>query len=48
MTRHPGLRVLLAHGGGAIVALAGRLRHGQQHIRAAGPPSATADRPPMR
>ena len=43
ITRHPGLRVLLAHGGGAIVALAGRLRHGQQHIQAAGPPSATPE-----
>lgn len=38
MTRHPGLRVLLAHGGGAIVALSGRLRHGQQVVAAAGPP----------
>jgi aminocarboxymuconate-semialdehyde decarboxylase len=27
MERHPGLRVLLAHGGGAILALRGRLRH---------------------
>jgi aminocarboxymuconate-semialdehyde decarboxylase len=27
MERHPGLRVLLAHGGGAILALGGRLRH---------------------
>jgi aminocarboxymuconate-semialdehyde decarboxylase len=27
MERHPGLRVLLAHGGGALVALRGRLRH---------------------
>ncbi|HET9104188.1 MAG TPA: amidohydrolase family protein [Solirubrobacteraceae bacterium] len=42
LTRHPGLRVLLAHGGGAIVSLAGRLRHGQQHVAAAGPPPATA------
>jgi aminocarboxymuconate-semialdehyde decarboxylase len=38
MTRHPRLRILLAHGGGAIAGLAGRLRHGQQHIAAAGPP----------
>ena len=27
MERHPGLRVLLAHGGGAILALRGRLAH---------------------
>jgi aminocarboxymuconate-semialdehyde decarboxylase len=27
MERHPGLQVLLAHGGGAILALRGRLRH---------------------
>jgi aminocarboxymuconate-semialdehyde decarboxylase len=27
MERHPDLRVLLAHGGGAILALRGRLRH---------------------
>jgi aminocarboxymuconate-semialdehyde decarboxylase len=27
MERHPGLNVLLAHGGGAIMALRGRLRH---------------------
>lgn len=27
MERHPGLRVMLAHAGGAIVALRGRLRH---------------------
>ena len=40
MARHRRLRLLLAHGGGAIVALAGRLRHGQQHIGAAGPPPA--------
>jgi len=34
--RHPGLKVLLAHGGGAILALRGRLRHGQEAIAAAG------------
>lgn len=34
--RHPGLRVLLAHGGGAIVALRGRLAHGQEAVAAAG------------
>jgi aminocarboxymuconate-semialdehyde decarboxylase len=28
LQRHPGLRVLLAHGGGALPALRGRLRHG--------------------
>src|SRR5919106_7095756 len=27
MERHPGMRVLLAHGGGALLALRGRLRH---------------------
>ncbi|HEY3728608.1 MAG TPA: amidohydrolase family protein [Solirubrobacteraceae bacterium] len=37
MARHPGLRVLLAHGGGAIVALSGRLGHGQRRVAAAGP-----------
>ena len=35
MERHPGLRVLLAHAGGAIVALRGRLRHGHQAVAAA-------------
>ena len=40
MERHPRLRVLLAHGGGAIVALGGRLRHGRAHIAAAGSPPA--------
>jgi aminocarboxymuconate-semialdehyde decarboxylase len=39
MARHRDLRVLLAHGGGAIVALSGRLRHGQRWIAAAGPPA---------
>ena len=34
--RHPGLTVLLAHGGGAIVTLRGRLRHGQEAIADAG------------
>jgi aminocarboxymuconate-semialdehyde decarboxylase len=29
MDDHPGLRVLLAHGGGAILALRGRLAHEQ-------------------
>jgi aminocarboxymuconate-semialdehyde decarboxylase len=36
MERHPDLRVLLAHGGGAIVALRGRLQHGQALVAAAG------------
>jgi aminocarboxymuconate-semialdehyde decarboxylase len=35
MERHPTLRVLLAHGGGSIVGLRGRLRHGHSSIRAA-------------
>ncbi len=30
LERHPALRVVLAHGGGAMLALRGRLRHGQQ------------------
>jgi aminocarboxymuconate-semialdehyde decarboxylase len=34
--RHPGLRALLAHAGGAIVALRGRLRHGHETIAEAG------------
>jgi aminocarboxymuconate-semialdehyde decarboxylase len=37
MARHPRLRVLLAHGGGGIVALSGRIRHGQATVAAAGP-----------
>jgi aminocarboxymuconate-semialdehyde decarboxylase len=40
MTRRARLRMLLAHGGGAIVPLSGRLRHGQQAVAAAGPPPA--------
>jgi aminocarboxymuconate-semialdehyde decarboxylase len=36
LERHPRLRILLAHGGGAIVALRGRLRHAQERIAAAG------------
>jgi aminocarboxymuconate-semialdehyde decarboxylase len=36
MERHPHLKVLLAHGGGAIRALRGRLRHGHETIVAAG------------
>lgn len=33
LERHPGLRVLLAHGGGAIAALAGRLQRGKDTMR---------------
>jgi aminocarboxymuconate-semialdehyde decarboxylase len=36
MERHPGLKVLLAHGGGAIVTLRGRLRRGHEAVAAAG------------
>jgi aminocarboxymuconate-semialdehyde decarboxylase len=36
MERHPALKVLLAHGGGALVTLRGRLRHGHEAITAAG------------
>ncbi len=36
MQNHPGLRVLLAHAGGSIVSLCGRLRHGQAAVAAAG------------
>jgi aminocarboxymuconate-semialdehyde decarboxylase len=36
MERHPNLRVVLAHGGGALPALRGRLRHAHQAIAAAG------------
>jgi aminocarboxymuconate-semialdehyde decarboxylase len=43
MERHRRLRVLLAHGGGAIVALGGRLRHGHERIAAAGPPPAAPE-----
>lgn len=39
MGRHPRLRLLLAHGGGAIVSLLGRIRHGQATVGAAGPAS---------
>jgi aminocarboxymuconate-semialdehyde decarboxylase len=37
LERHPQLRIVLAHGGGALLALRGRLRHGQQTIPSAGP-----------
>jgi aminocarboxymuconate-semialdehyde decarboxylase len=36
MERHPLLRVVLAHGGGALPALRGRLRHSHETIAAAG------------
>lgn len=32
LEEHPGLRILLAHGGGALPALRGRLRHAWQHL----------------
>jgi aminocarboxymuconate-semialdehyde decarboxylase len=35
LERHPGLRVLLAHGGGAVPALRGRLRHAHERLAAA-------------
>jgi aminocarboxymuconate-semialdehyde decarboxylase len=35
LERHPGLHILLAHAGGAIVTLAGRLRHGHASVPAA-------------
>ncbi|HET9719848.1 MAG TPA: amidohydrolase family protein [Solirubrobacteraceae bacterium] len=38
MARHPWLRVLLAHGGGALPSLAGRIQHGRRAVGAAGPP----------
>jgi len=36
LERHPDLRVLLAHGGGGVLALRGRLRHAHERIGAAG------------
>ncbi len=35
MERHTDLKVLLAHGGGAVTTLRGRLRHASQHLAAA-------------
>jgi len=35
MERHPDLKVLLAHGGGAVTTLRGRLRHASRHLAAA-------------
>lgn len=44
LERHPRLRVLLAHGGGAILSVSGRIRHGQESVTAAGPrPAQSAD-----
>jgi aminocarboxymuconate-semialdehyde decarboxylase len=37
LERHPRLRIVLAHGGGAMLALRGRLRHGHRAIPSAGP-----------
>lgn len=36
LERHPQLRIVLAHGGGALPALRGRLAHGQRAVAAAG------------
>jgi aminocarboxymuconate-semialdehyde decarboxylase len=36
LERHPRLRVLLAHAGGTVLALRGRLRHGHAMVAAAG------------
>jgi aminocarboxymuconate-semialdehyde decarboxylase len=35
MERHADLKVLLAHGGGAVLALRGRLRHAHEHVAGA-------------
>lgn len=35
LERHPGLRVVLAHAGGAVLALRGRLRHAHERLPAA-------------
>jgi aminocarboxymuconate-semialdehyde decarboxylase len=35
LDRHPGLRILLAHAGGTVLFLRGRLRHSERHIAAA-------------
>jgi aminocarboxymuconate-semialdehyde decarboxylase len=49
LERHPGLRILLAHGGGAIGSIRGRLDHSFHAVPAArsrltSPPSASIDR----
>jgi hypothetical protein len=41
IARHQRVRVMLAHGGGALLALSGRIRHGQATVRAAGPAATT-------
>jgi aminocarboxymuconate-semialdehyde decarboxylase len=43
LERHPDLRVLLAHGGGAVLALRGRLRHAHKHL----PPARARLREPV-
>jgi aminocarboxymuconate-semialdehyde decarboxylase len=35
LERHPGVRILLAHAGGTVLSLRGRLRHSARHIAAA-------------
>ena len=35
LERHPDLKVLLAHGGGAVLGLRGRLRHAHEHVAGA-------------
>ena len=35
MERHPGLKVMLAHAGGAVLALRGRLRHAHENVAGA-------------
>jgi aminocarboxymuconate-semialdehyde decarboxylase len=46
--RHPGVRILLAHGGGAIAALAGRIAHGLRTVAAASDGLRDADATPVR
>ena len=46
LERHPGLRVVLAHGGGALPALRGRLRHA--HGRSSRRPARGCARTPRR
>jgi aminocarboxymuconate-semialdehyde decarboxylase len=36
LERHPDLRIVLSHGGGAVLALRGRLRHAHRAVAAAG------------
>ena len=44
LERHPRLKVLLAHGGGAVLSLRGRLRHAHEHVR---PASAALSESPL-